>query len=74
MNWAFEICVQDVENVLYKNKVSLTDKEIEEIFDTKLDKLEIEKAALSETEFDLQILAAYKEIEDQLKELKVIKK
>lgn len=72
MNWAFEICVQDVENVLYKNKVSLTDKEIEEIFDTKLDKLEIEKAALSETEFDLQILAAYKEIGVQLKELKII--
>lgn len=72
MRKSFEVFEQDIENVLYKNKVSLSDEKIESIFKKNIDLKAVEEAALTETEFDLQIFAAYNEIENQLKKIKVI--
>jgi hypothetical protein len=69
MSLAFGITLEDLESVLAKfGKLSLIDEEeIEIIFDA-LDFNLIEKAALYSTDMDEQIIFAYQEIENQLKE------
>ena len=62
---AWETTVEDVENVL--RGMGKPVNKAEGIFD-ELDCEEVAKAALTETEFEAQLDAAYKEIENQIRE------
>lgn len=72
MNFAFGICVEDIENVLKKHNKQISEDRVQEIFDFEINQDAIEKSALMETDFDKQVEAAYQEIEFQLKNLGVI--
>lgn len=72
MNFAFGICLEDIENVLKKHNKQLSEDRVQEIFDFEIDQDVVEKSALMETDFDKQVESAYQEIEFQLKNLGVI--
>lgn len=66
MSMAWEVTIEDVETVLSRNNIVKTEEEISEIHDG-LDCDEVEECALSCTDFDEQVAAAFDEIERQLK-------
>jgi hypothetical protein len=67
MSFAWEVTEEDVENVLKKHKLQVSDTTLSELHGS-LDCDKIEKAVLYYTDFDDQCNAALKEIEEQLKE------
>ena len=62
---AWETTVDDVENVL--RSMGKSEGKAEGIFD-ELDCEEVAEAALTETDFEKQLNAAYQEIENQIRE------
>ena len=62
---AWETTIEDVGNVLFDMGKSLSKSEA---ILNELDCEEVAKAALTETDFDKQLSAAYQEIENQIRE------
>lgn len=65
MSLAFEVTLEDVQNVLMDSVEKYSEEEMEDMFDS-LDFHSIEEAALSYLEFDEQVESAYSEIKSQL--------
>lgn len=65
MSLAFEVTLEDVQNVLMDSVEKHSEEEMEDMFDS-LDFHSIEEAALSYLEFDEQVESAYSEIKSQL--------
>lgn len=70
-NQAFGITEDDVSNVLEQHLHDVTPAHIKEAYEM-LDHDRVEKSALQEIEMEAQVGAAYEDIKEQLKELKLI--